>query len=101
MDDKLVNILNEMAEYLSIPQMKVLQETLIKHLCCDDAKKRSIDNHEYLKMFLDAKRIEGCSERTKKTTKIQSAISYQGKRIRFAPLLQRKSGHTSLVSRDK
>ena len=64
MDNKLVNILNEMAEYLSIPQMKVLQETLIKHLCCDDAKKQSIDNHEYLKMFLDAKRIEGCSERT-------------------------------------
>lgn len=64
MDNKLVNILNEMAEYLSIPQMKVLQETLIKHLCHDDAKKRAIDNHEYLKMFLDAKRIEGCSERT-------------------------------------
>lgn len=64
MENKLVNILNEMAEYLSIPQMKALQESLIKHLCCDDAKKRSIDNHEYFKMFLDAKRIEGCSERT-------------------------------------
>lgn len=64
MDNKLVNILNEMAEYLSIPQMKVLQETLIKYLCYDEAKKQSIDNYEYLQMFLDAKRIEGCSERT-------------------------------------
>lgn len=64
MENKLVNILNEMAEYLSIPQMKVLQETLIKHLCEDKADKRNIDNLDYLKLFLDAKRIEGCSERT-------------------------------------
>ena len=31
MDDKLVNILNEMAGYLSITQMKKLQEVLLKN----------------------------------------------------------------------
>ena len=32
MDEKLVNILNEMAEYLSIPQMKKITEVLLKNL---------------------------------------------------------------------
>lgn len=30
MEERLVNILNEMAEYLSIAQMKKLQEVLLK-----------------------------------------------------------------------
>ena len=32
MEEKLVNILNEMAEYLSISQMKKLQEVLLKNM---------------------------------------------------------------------
>ena len=32
MEEKLVNILNAMAEYLSIPQMKKLQEVLLEQL---------------------------------------------------------------------
>ena len=32
MDEKLVNIINEMAEYLNIAQMKKLQEVLLRHL---------------------------------------------------------------------
>lgn len=66
MEEKLVNILNEMADYLTIPQMKVLQETLIKYMCQEKAKQKTIDNNEYLRMFLEAKRIEGCSDRTVK-----------------------------------
>ena len=64
MEEKLVNILNEMAEYLSVPQMKKLQEVLLDNLSNTSAQKENIKNSEYLKLFLDAKRIEGCSERT-------------------------------------
>ena len=64
MEEKLVNILNEMADYLNISQMKKLQETLLKHLAENEAKTEEIPNVEYLKMFIDAKQIEGCSERT-------------------------------------
>ena len=64
MEEKLVNILNEMAEYLSVPQMKKLQEVLLKNLSDTTAQKENIENVDYLKLFIDAKRIEGCSERT-------------------------------------
>ena len=64
MEEKLVLILNEMAEYLSITQMKKLQEVLLKNLSENEAPKAEICNTEYLKLFLDAKKIEGCSERT-------------------------------------
>lgn len=64
MDEKLVTILNEMSEYLSIAQMKKLQEVLLKTLSENEAEKTDISNDEYMQLFLDAKRIEGCSERT-------------------------------------
>ena len=64
MEEKLVSILNEMAEYLSVAQMKKLQEVLLRYLSEEAPLKENIENSEYLKLFLDAKRIEGCSERT-------------------------------------
>lgn len=64
MEEKLVNILNAMAEYLSIPQMKKLQEVLLEQLTETEPQKEEISNGEYLKLFLDAKKIEGCSART-------------------------------------
>lgn len=64
MEEKLVTILNEMAEYLSISQMKKLQEVLLKNLSDQESPKAETSNAEYLQMFLDAKKIEGCSERT-------------------------------------
>lgn len=64
MDEKLVSILNEMADYLNIAQMKKLQEVLLKNLFDETPQKEEISNNEYLKMFIDAKRIEGCSMRT-------------------------------------
>ena len=44
-----------------------------KRMLSDDAQKQIISNDEYLKLFLDAKKIEGCSERT---------LDYYGKTIR-------------------
>lgn len=64
MEERLVNILNEMAEYLNISQMKKLQEVLLKNLTAEPVEQVEISNMEYMKLFLDAKRIEGCSERT-------------------------------------
>lgn len=64
MEEKLVNILNEMAEFLNIAQMKKLQEVLLKNLAENELKSEHITNSEYLKLFLAAKRIEGCSDRT-------------------------------------
>ena len=64
MEEKLVNILNAMADFLNIAQMKKLQEVLLANLSQDSAQKEEISNEEYLKLFLDAKKIEGCSLRT-------------------------------------
>ncbi|MBP3196412.1 MAG: tyrosine-type recombinase/integrase [Butyrivibrio sp.] len=64
MEDKIVAVLNEMAEYLSVSQMKKLQEVLLGAFSDGILEKRDIPNEDYLKMFLNAKKIEGCSERT-------------------------------------
>lgn len=64
MEEKLVCITNEMAEYLSIAQLKKLQEVLLKYLSESEPEKELISNADYLKLFLDAKKIEGCSDRT-------------------------------------
>lgn len=64
MEEKLVLILNEMSECLSIPQMRKLQEILLKHLSEDEPVETEVSNNQYLVTFLEAKRIEGCSERT-------------------------------------
>lgn len=64
MEEKIVLVLNEMSEYLTIPQMKKLQEVIIKNFAENEVEKTNISNDEFLKMFLAAKQIEGCSERT-------------------------------------
>ena len=64
MEEKIVLVLNEMSEYLTVEQMKKLQEVIVKPFAENEAPKTEISNDEFLKMFLDAKRIEGCSDRT-------------------------------------
>lgn len=64
MEEKIVCIINEMSEFLSVPQMKKLQEVLLKNLSERAVQREQVNNSEYLRFFLDAKRIEGCSERT-------------------------------------
>lgn len=64
MEEKIVMIINEMADYLNISQMKKLQEVLLQTFSENSIQKEEISNDEYLRLFLDAKRIEGCSERT-------------------------------------
>lgn len=78
MEEKLVNIMNEMAEYLNISQLKKLQEVLLKHLSDNAPQKEPVANADYLKLFLDAKKIEGCSERTIKyyRTTVEHLLSH-------------------------
>lgn len=64
MEEKLVKIVNEMAEYLNISQLKKLQEVLVKQLSDNEPQRENISNQEYMTLFLDAKQIEGCSVRT-------------------------------------
>lgn len=64
MEEKIVKIINEMAEYLNVSQMKKLQEVLLSTFSEKESTKIEIDNGEFLRLFLDAKKIEGCSERT-------------------------------------
>lgn len=64
MDEKIVTVLNEMSAYLSIAQMKKLQEVIIKTFAENEAKRNNISNAEFLEMFLAAKKVEGCSDRT-------------------------------------
>ncbi len=56
-------ILNEMQDYLSIAQMKQLQQCLIKNLN-EKTPQDDIENSQYLELFIEAKSIEGCSKRT-------------------------------------
>jgi len=56
-------VLNDMSMYLNITQMKQLQESLIKRLE-HEINEEKIENDGYLIMFLSAKQVEGCSQRT-------------------------------------
>lgn len=84
MEEKIVTILNEMAEYLTVSQMKKLQEVILRTFSENELEKQQISNEEFLKMFLDAKRVEGCSERTIQYYKVtaEHMLSQTEKEIR-------------------
>lgn len=64
MEEQIINIVNEMAEHLSVSQLKKLQESLVKHLGRRTVQTKGINNMDYLQLFLNAKSIEGCTSRT-------------------------------------
>ena len=49
MDEKIVTILNEMSEYLSIAQMKKLQEVMLKHFVERKVETINTPNEEFLR----------------------------------------------------
>ena len=63
MEEKIIAITNEMAEVLNIAQLKKLQEVLVKAFSTEEPERKPT-NQEYLRLFLEAKSIEGCSPRT-------------------------------------
>ena len=65
MENTIYNILNDMSEVLNIQQLRALQEVLLKRLQSgEELEKKLFDNQEYLDMYIAAKKIEGCSQRT-------------------------------------
>ena len=64
MEERVVAIINEMSEVLSISQLRELQQVLLKFLCDSEPSREDNTNTQYLQLFLDAKKIEGCSDRT-------------------------------------
>ena len=64
MENQIFNIINDMAGVLNGAQLKRLQEVLIFRLAQGKEETIPVSNKEYMDMFLTAKRIEGCSERT-------------------------------------
>lgn len=64
MDKIISEILDEMSEILSVGQQKKLQQVLIKKLAENRQMPKTVTNSDYEKLFLDAKKVEGCSERT-------------------------------------
>ena len=62
--DTIISVINEMSEVLDVDQLRKLQEVMLKHFAGNRLQREPIANGVYLKLFLDAKRIEGCSDRT-------------------------------------
>lgn len=65
MENKIFKILGDMSEELSYSQLEKLQQVLqirLKEDC--DIEDKILDNYDYLNMFVAAKRVEGCTERT-------------------------------------
>lgn len=64
MEEAIKNILVDMDAYLTSNQSQKLQRVLILKLGKDQQRNIETSNMNYLRMFLDAKKIEGCSTRT-------------------------------------
>ena len=79
MKEIIFEILNDMAEELSVMQLKKLQEVLLKRLQEKDEQVEPARNDEYLEMFINAKKIEGCSARTLKY--YRSSVQHMFSRI--------------------
>ena len=61
---EIFNIINDMSEVLSAAQLRKLQDVLVWRLSEEEKHRYDYSNTEYLDMFLAAKKLEGCSERT-------------------------------------
>ncbi len=64
MEETIKFILVDMDEYLTANQSQKLQQVLISRLTNRTETISKLTNFNYLEMFLNAKKIEGCSERT-------------------------------------
>lgn len=64
MSKEIFNIINDMTDMLSPVQLKRLQEVLVWRLSEEEKHKVDYSNEEYLNLFLAAKKLEGCSDRT-------------------------------------
>lgn len=64
MDERINLILDDMEEHLTNRQMNLLQKVLIQRFSEKPESNYRYANEDYVEMFIEAKRVEGCSERT-------------------------------------
>ena len=64
MKEVIFEILNDMAEDLTVAQLKKLQEVLLTRFSENENQPEPARNEDYLEMFIHAKQVEGLSERT-------------------------------------
>ena len=88
-EELMTEVMQQMLPYLDNAQMKQLRQAMEQTLCHYDvtgaqAKPGEDDSNGLIAMFIAAKRIEGCSEKTLKyyQTTIDAMVSSLGKNVR-------------------
>lgn len=65
MDTSIINLIeSKMAVHLDPGQQKILHDTLVQCFAAQEMQKCEDDNRHLVSVFLAAKRVEGCSEKT-------------------------------------
>ena len=65
MNTSMINLIEtQMAMHLDLNQQKILHDTLVQCFAAQEMQKREDDNRHLVSVFLAAKRVEGCSEKT-------------------------------------
>ena len=65
MNTSMINLIEtQMAMHLDTQQQKILHDTLVQCFAAQEIQKREDDNQHLVSVFLAAKRVEGCSEKT-------------------------------------
>lgn len=65
MDTSMINLIEtQMAAHLDSNQQIILHNTLVQCFAAQEMQKREDDNRHLVSVFLAAKRVEGCSEKT-------------------------------------
>ncbi|MBR3794403.1 MAG: tyrosine-type recombinase/integrase [Clostridia bacterium] len=65
MDTSMINLIEtQMAVHLDPNQQRILHDTLVQCFAAQEMQRRENDNRHLVSVFLAAKRVEGCSEKT-------------------------------------
>ena len=65
MESSIINLIeSQMAPHLSTEQQRILHETLVHCFAAHESQAREDDNRHLVSVFLAAKRVEGCSDKT-------------------------------------
>lgn len=88
-EEMMTEVMQQMLSYLDNAQLKQLRHVMEQTLCHYDVtgaqiKPEEDDSNDLIAMFISAKRIEGCSEKTLKyyQTTIDALVSSLGKNVR-------------------
>lgn len=77
MEEKIVKVLNEMSAYLTIAQMKKLQEIMLDAFAENKIEKSNVSNNDFLQMFLDAKKSKDVLKELYSIIKLQYYICFR------------------------